>query len=186
MVTMVKKLSNFFESLFALGAIIAIISISAVTVLALNPKEYQEREGSVAGAQDNEINRPDKTPLVIENNNETATIIYSEKDFSYTFQSSLLLQEADPRTIEFVKVNNPNNYDVKLLLKPTVYESPQTIENMIIRAKDHLDTIILVEKEKGVTERYLTIPRNSSRTLELEFEAAAPINFPINFQIGLV
>jgi hypothetical protein len=183
---MIKKLSNFFESLFALGAIIAIISISAATVLALNPKNYQEKEGSVAGVQDNGVNKFDKVPLVIESNNKTATIIFNENDFSSTFQSSILIQEISPQSVEFVKVNNPNNYDVKLLIKPTFHASPQTIENIVVRVKDPLDTVVLVEKEKGVTQRYLTIPKNSSRILELEFEAITPINFPINFQIGLI
>lgn len=187
---MLQKIYEIVEGTTALVALLAIVGISAFSVLALNPHVSNPIESSSGGEIAGEFidSIKDKSPqnllinsLSSNDSNFTSQLIYlNEAGYEYT-----ALVKPDDQFInkKFIEVHNSNNRSAAVNFDLEIIGNVR--DDLIIRAFDSQDTLVLFSPETGVNNVKLTIPANSKRTLNIQFELLQNVNFSFEVKIKL-
>jgi hypothetical protein len=187
-------MKNIFEILhgtISFIALLGIVSLSALTVMAINPVQYEEENQgpNVAGLATTQIDTSNYIPIRIENTSidevDYRTNLEAIGDNEYIYKVNLGNAKAGEYKNKFVSIRNTNDFDIQIKVEP--YLSYNIAESIEVRLLDHLDTFILNNNQYTNQAREITIPKNSSREINIQYLFTSDINFDseITYHLGL-
>lgn len=155
-------------------AFVAIVLVAVVSVVLINPKVTNENGKSVAGVNTYKTGVERLTFEESIFNTKEYTTYLSENEEYYEYKA---LINSSEKTLEYslIKFYNFGDTDVKIEIGASLNEN--VLGKVRIEIKDAQDTIILVNNSERYV-RTLTIPKSSSRSINVVYKLEENINFP--------
>jgi len=187
-INLMDKYLSATKSIFAIVGLFSVITLSIATVLALNPKAYEASNNDpISSVLGESASRDSKLPFIITNLNSNQEIKTSLKKIaesgSYSYDVVLNSVKAPFFQTGFIKIENPNNYDAKLLIKTSLKGEVQ--DNLQISMVENLNELILYTPNQKAIVREVNIPKQSSRSFDIKYQVDQNINFPLNINFTL-
>jgi len=176
-----EQITNTIESGFYLSAFVAIVGLSVLGVIALNPKSVDDIEtpkAQVAGLNTDDVSeQTNAIPIImVTNESDSSVILNKTGDGIYGYSVNIpSIQEEVTENFELGTIKNLNDFDVTINLNFSVVGNVSDL--LKIDIQDSVDVISIL-RGGTLTQRQITIPANSERTFELAVTASENINFP--------
>lgn len=181
---MFTKVSETIQGVFAVFAFIAIVGVSALTVVSLNPKVYKQSEASqVAGIDESKI----VFPLQIINNSiddyKYRTELTAKSANVYEYKISYTDQFPKGKNVRnFIKIINNNDTNARVKFRS--YVTKDTERYISINLLKDLDVVNIFSKDRKTSED-LTVKNNSETPVMIELDALESVNFPFEIVIEI-
>ena len=187
---MIKKILTISENSFAIVILLSIIAVTVASVIALNPKVYQDDSFNqqVAGIQTDNSSQLDRIltlPVKVYDNNLSLdgydAKLQTNSRGGYTYQAKFNLQREGNIKHDFVKIENPNDFPVQARINTQILGNISDV--LRINIEDKLDTLVLFDTINF--ERNITIPAKSSREFKINYEFLDNIFFPFEISFDI-
>ncbi len=180
---MKNKVLDTIEGFFSILGLFAIISLSVLTVSALNPTEYVSENNNlqVQGVQieKDKVGVPVKVNNLVEESDSITSELLTNQEDKYEIVVSFKNLEDLSKQIRLASLENSNDFNKKIIVSAA---TKSLVDKIKISLVDNIDEVILYS-DKSSFERSLTINSKSERTMELKVEVIEKINYPFEVRI---
>ena len=180
---MKNKFLDIIEGSFSMLGLVSIITLSIITVGALNPREYAaENIPQVQGIQSDSVSS--SIPIKVEDissNSDLTSELLTNQDGKYELVLNFKNLDQNIKHFSLSKFQNLNDFDKKINIS---LSTKSLVDDVKISLVDNVDEIILYSN-KSSFDRSLTVKSRSTRNMDLKVEVKEKINYPFEVRLQL-